>query len=54
MMLPNNVLCPVLAESRQTLNVATGEALRLADRNYKIIHQARFVSAPPTWRDYCG
>ncbi|CAM4412159.1 MAG: hypothetical protein LEGION0398_MBIBDBAK_00304 [Legionellaceae bacterium] len=52
MMLPQNVLPPVLIEGRDTLNLASSETIRLADRTYKIFKQARFVTTPPTWRSY--
>ncbi len=52
LMLDDNVLPPVLVEARNTLNIAGTDAIRVADRNYKIIAQAKFVTAPPTWREY--
>lgn len=52
MILKNNILPPVLAEGRDTLNLTDSNALRLSDRTYKILSQARFVTAPPHWRDY--
>lgn len=52
LMLPNNVLPPVLLTAQNTLNLASPNVLRLASQVYKIKSQARFVTAPPTWRDY--
>lgn len=52
LMLPNNVLPPVLIQGEQSLNLADTQTLRIADRTYKIVKQARFVSTPPIWRDY--
>lgn len=52
MMLPNNVLPPVLVEGRDNLNLADAESIRLADVTYEIASQARFVTTPPTWRSY--
>ena len=52
MMLPHNVLPPVLSEGRQSLNLADNNTIRLADRVYKIESQARFVTGVPDWRDY--
>lgn len=52
LLLPNNVLPPVLVEGRSTLKLDDPNTIRLADRTYKIIKQARFVTAPPIWRDY--
>jgi defect-in-organelle-trafficking protein DotC len=52
MLLPNNVLPPVLTEGRHLLNLADEQTIRVADQTYLIVSQARFVTAPPTWRDY--
>jgi len=52
LMLPNNVLPPVLEESDASLTLTSPDALNLSDHTYRIIKQARFVTAPPTWRDY--
>lgn len=51
-LLDDNVLPPVLVEARSILNLNGSDAIRVADRTYKIINQARFVTAPPTWREY--
>lgn len=52
LMLDNNVLPPVLQESSQSLNLQNPNFLALSDHTYKIVKQARFVTAPPIWRDY--
>jgi defect-in-organelle-trafficking protein DotC len=52
LLLDNDILPPVLIEGRNTLNLTGNDAIRIADRNYKILAQARFVTAPPTWREY--
>ncbi|MBS0289062.1 MAG: type IV secretory system conjugative DNA transfer family protein [Proteobacteria bacterium] len=52
LLLDHNVLPPVLIEGRQTLDQATDDVLRVADRAYTIQAQARFVTMAPTWRDY--
>jgi defect-in-organelle-trafficking protein DotC len=52
LMLDHNILPPVLAEGRETLNLASDDSIRLADRVYKIITQARFVTTAPNWREY--
>lgn len=52
LILDDNVLPPVLVEARNTLNLAGGDAIRIADRSYKLIAQARFITAAPTWREY--
>jgi len=51
-LLDHNVLPPVLLEGRTTLNQDGSHTLRLSDRTYKIIDQARFVTAAPHWREY--
>ncbi|MGD9592080.1 MAG: type IV secretory system conjugative DNA transfer family protein [Candidatus Berkiella sp.] len=52
LLLDHNVLPPVLIEGRQTLDQASDDVLRVADRAYTIQSQARFVTMAPTWRDY--
>lgn len=51
-MLENNVLPPVLVEGHSTLNLDSPNAIRLSDRTYKIVKQARFVTTPPNWHQY--
>lgn len=52
LMLDNMVLPPVLIEGRDTLDQNCDDVLRLADRQFYILQQARFVTAAPYWRDY--
>lgn len=52
LMLSDNVLPPVLEKSDQALNLNSPNVLSLADRTYKIIQQAHFVTTAPTWRTY--
>jgi defect in organelle trafficking protein DotC len=52
LLLEHNVLPPVLAEGRDSLNLADDDTIRLADRTYQIVSQARFVTTPPQWREY--
>lgn len=52
LLLPHNVLPPVLAEGRDTLNLADPNTIRIADRTYAIVSQAKFVTTAPNWRDY--
>lgn len=52
LMLKNYVLPPVLSVGIDNLNLDNPNAIRLADRVYKIESPPRFVTAPPTWRDY--
>lgn len=52
MLLKDNVLPPVLAEGQYALHLDNDEAIRLANRVYRIIAPPRFVTAAPIWRDY--
>ena len=52
LILDHNVLPPVLVEGRETLNLTDNKTIHLADRNYRIVNQARFTTTPPTWRTY--
>lgn len=52
LILPNNILPPVLLEGRNTLNLADTQTIRVSDRTYKVSKQARFVTTPPNWRQY--
>lgn len=50
--LEHNILPPVLLEGRNTLNLADAQNIRVSDRTYKVAKQARFITTPPTWRQY--
>jgi defect-in-organelle-trafficking protein DotC len=52
MMLSHGVLPPVLAQGDNSLNLADPDTIRVADKTYKIVQQARFATTPPNWRDY--
>ena len=52
LLLDHNVLPPVLAESDDNLNLDDNDTLRIATKTYRIVYSARFVTAPPNWRDY--
>lgn len=52
LVLNHNVLPPVLTEGSNTLNLADDETIRVSDKEYQIVYAPRFVTAPPTWRDY--
>lgn len=47
----NGTLPPVIVEARD-LSAFTPDQIRTANRVYKIEREERFVSVPPTWRDY--
>ncbi len=52
LILNHNVLPPVLIEATDTLNLSDPDTIRTASRSFKIEQNARFVTAPPTWRNY--
>lgn len=52
MMLTHGVLPPVLTQGDNSLNLADPNTIRIADKTYKIVSQARFATTPPNWRDY--
>ncbi|WP_133130948.1 type IV secretion system DotC family protein [Legionella yabuuchiae] len=52
LVLPHNILPPVLLEGRNTLNLADPGTIRISDRTYKVAKQARFITTPPNWRQY--
>ncbi|MFC3908995.1 type IV secretion system DotC family protein [Legionella dresdenensis] len=52
LVLEHNILPPVLLEGRNTLNLADTQTIRISDRTYKVAKQARFITTPPTWRQY--
>jgi defect in organelle trafficking protein DotC len=52
MMLSHGVLPPVLVEGNNSLNLADPNTIRISDKTYMIVAQARFATTPPHWRDY--
>lgn len=52
MLLSHGVLPPVLVEGNNSLNLSDPNTIRVADKTYRIVQQARFVTTPPNWRDY--
>jgi len=52
MMLSHGVLPPVLQQGNNTLALSDSTTLRISDKTYKILQQARFATTPPNWRDY--
>lgn len=52
-MYADNVLPPVLNTANNLVNInPAGDTIRIAGVTYTILSPARFVTAPPTWRDY--
>ena len=52
MMLSHGVIPPILVEGSNSLNLADSTTLRISDKTYSIVQQARFATTPPNWRDY--
>jgi defect-in-organelle-trafficking protein DotC len=51
LLMKNSLLPPVVAEVTDSLRVSSN-TIRLADKTVEILSPARFVSTPPSWRDY--
>lgn len=51
-LLTDNVLAPVIVEGRTTFNLQDDDTIRIADKTYRIIKQARFATTVPNWREY--
>lgn len=52
MVLSHGVIPPVLEQGDNSLNLADANTIRVADRTYKIVAQARFATTAPNWREY--
>jgi defect-in-organelle-trafficking protein DotC len=52
MLLTHGVIPPVLEEGDFSLNLDDPTTIRVADRTYKIVKQARFATTAPNWREY--
>ena len=52
LVLNHGVMPPVLVAGDFSLNLADPNTIRVADRTYKIVQQARFATTPPNWREY--
>src|SRR5579872_607791 len=52
MMLSHGVIPPVLSEGDKSLNLADPNTIRVADKTYHIVEQARFSTTAPNWRDF--
>lgn len=52
MMLSHGVLPPVLTQGDNSLNLSDPNTIRISDKTYKIVSQARFATTPPNWREY--
>lgn len=52
MVLSHGVIPPVLEMGSNTLNLDDPNTIRISDKTYKIVKQARFATTPPSWREY--
>ncbi len=52
LMLAHGVLPPVLEMGDNSLSLDDPNTIRVADRTYKIVAQARFATTAPNWREY--
>lgn len=52
LLLRHNVLPPVIVEATNDVTLANNDTIQLANKVYKLIKPARFVTTPPTWRTY--
>jgi defect-in-organelle-trafficking protein DotC len=52
LVLSHGVIPPVLEVGDNSLNLADPNTIRVADRTYKIVQQARFGTTAPNWREY--
>lgn len=52
LVLNHGIMPPVLEEGDNSLNQDDPNAIRIADKTYTIVQQARFMTTPPNWHDY--
>ncbi len=52
LLLNHNIMPPVMTEGKATFNKTDNNAIRIADKTYRIVQQAQFITAPPNWRNY--
>ncbi len=52
LILADNLMPPVIQDSRNNYHQDNYDTVRLADRVIEIVIPASFVTTPPTWRDY--
>ncbi len=52
LLIDRNILPPIVVESNGDLHLSDPSTIRQAAKTYRIVASARFVTAPPTWRDY--
>ena len=52
LLMDHNVMPPILQKSDNSLNITNPNVIRFSDSVIEIIMPARFVTAPPSWREY--
>ena len=52
LLLPHNILPPVLETSDNSMSENSNTSIRGSSKTYRLIQRAKFVTTPPTWRDY--
>jgi defect in organelle trafficking protein DotC len=52
LMLPHNVVPPVLVEGNNQYSQDDPNTVRMSSKTYKILKPAHFATTPPTWRTY--
>jgi defect-in-organelle-trafficking protein DotC len=52
LLLEKEILPPILLESRNDVSMDGPQGIRIADRTYRILRQAQFVTVAPSWREY--
>jgi len=53
LMYKRNILPPVIEANQTSVHIGdNGDDIRIAGKTYRIIRQVKFVTTPPTWRDY--
>ena len=52
LLLRHNVLPPVIVEANNDVKLSDSDTIHLANKVYKLVQPARFVTTPPTWRNY--
>lgn len=52
LMMPHQVVPPVLTQATDAVKVTGGRAIRVSDVTYTILRQAHFATTAPNWREY--
>ncbi|MCP8352362.1 type IV secretion system DotC family protein [Candidatus Synchoanobacter obligatus] len=52
LLMVHNILPPIVAEYGKSYSLENDQTIRLSDQEIKMLEPARFVTVPPSWRDY--